>query len=222
MNKKYLVELIGTAVLVLAGCGAASISGMYVGVLGIAAAFGLSVLVMVYAIGPVSGCHINPAVTIGALIDKRINSKDALNYIIFQFAGAAIGAAILYFLVSNGFERMVYSLGQNAYGAASLGKFSAATAFVAETVFTAVFVFVVLAATAKNANAKFAGVAIGLALLLIHIVCIPITGTSVNPARSFGPALFMGVFAIEQLWLFIAAPAVGGVIGAYVWKAVKN
>ncbi|MCL2388904.1 MAG: MIP family channel protein [Elusimicrobia bacterium] len=222
MQKKYLAELLGTAFLVLIGCGAAAIAGAYVGVLGIAFAFGIAVVVMAYAIGPISGCHINPAITLGAYLDKRISKVEALNYVVYQFAGGILGAFVLYVLVSNGFTREVMSMGANAYGAHSLGNYGIFAAFTAEVIFTALFVFVVLAATAKNANTKFAGLAIGLALFIIHIVCIPITGTSVNPARSFGPALFTSIEAIWQSWLFIVAPFIGGAAGAFLWKFLRT
>ncbi|MDR1194904.1 MAG: aquaporin Z [Endomicrobium sp.] len=220
--KKYVAELLGTMFLVLMGCGSAVFAGEQVGFLGISFAFGLTVLAMAYAIGPVSGCHVNPAVTIGVFVNGGISKKDAGMYIIFQFIGAVIGAFILYLIASNFFTTAVASLGQNGYGAASPSKYSLCAGFAAEVVFTALFIMVILGATSPKANGKFAGIAIGLTLVLIHIVCIPITGTSVNPARSFGPALFAGATALKQLWLFIAAPAIGGVLGAYLWKAIDN
>lgn len=220
--KKYAAEMLGTMFLVLMGCGSAVFAGSAVGTLGIAFAFGLTVLVMAYAIGPVSGCHINPAVTIGVFVNGGISKKDAGMYILFQFIGAFIGAFILYLMASNFFSVSVASMGQNGYGAASSGGYSMGVGFVAEVIFTALFIMVILGATSPNANGKFAGIAIGLALVLIHIVCIPITGTSVNPARSFGPALFAGALAMKQLWLFIVAPVIGGILGAYLWKMIDN
>lgn len=217
--KKYVAEMIGTMVLVLMGCGAAVFAGagqpfISVGTLGVAFAFGLAVLTMVYTIGKVSGCHINPAITLGLLLSKKISGKDAGLYMIFQVIGAILGSAILYVLAKDSGSTTTLT-GANGFAEGSL-----LTAFVAETVFTFIFVLVVLGVTSKGANNQFAGVAIGLALVLIHIVCIPITGTSVNPARSIGPAIFQGGEALSQLWLFIVAPFLGAAISAFVWKAI--
>jgi aquaporin Z len=220
--KKYVAELLGTMFLVLMGCGSAVFAGGQVGFLGISFAFGLSVLAMAYAIGPVSGCHVNPAVTVGVFINGGIEKKDAVMYIIFQFIGAVIGAFIIYIMTSGFFTVAVTAMGQNGYGTASPMGYSAGVGFIAEVVFTALFIMVILGATSPKANGKFAGIAIGLTLVLIHIVSIPITGTSVNPARSFGPALFAGTAALKQLWLFIAAPVIGAVAGAYLWKIVGS
>jgi aquaporin Z len=219
-TNKYLAELIGTFVLVFMGCGSAVIAGEKVGFLGIAFAFGLSVLVMVYAIGPISGCHINPAITIAMLVNGKINGKDAGIYIICQCIGAIIAAALLlavmtglptYTIATNG-------LGQNGYGVASPGGFSMLSGLIAEVILTFIFLIVIFGATSKAAPAGFAGMAIGLSLALIHIVGIPVTGVSVNPARSIGPALLVGGTALSQLWLFIIAPIVGAVLAAFVWK----
>jgi aquaporin Z len=219
-TNKYLAELIGTFVLVFMGCGSAVIAGKEVGFLGIAFAFGLSVLVMVYAIGPISGCHINPAITIAMLVNGKISSKDAGVYIICQCIGAIIAAALLlavmtglptYTIAANG-------LGQNGYGVASPAGFSMLSGLIAEVILTFIFLIVIFGATSKAAPAGFAGIAIGLSLTLIHIVGIPITGVSVNPARSIGPALLVGGTALAQLWLFILAPIVGAVLAAFVWK----
>jgi aquaporin Z len=219
-TNKYLAELIGTFVLVFMGCGSAVIAGKEVGFLGIAFAFGLSVLVMVYAIGPISGCHINPAITIAMLVNGKISSKDAGIYIICQCIGAIIAAALLlavmtglptYSIATNG-------LGQNGYGVASPAGFSMISGLIAEVILTFIFLLVIFGATSKAAPAGFAGIAIGLSLTLIHIVGIPITGVSVNPARSIGPALLVGGTALAQLWLFIIAPIVGAVLAAFVWK----
>jgi aquaporin Z len=217
---KYVAELFGTMVLVLIGCGSAVIAGGYIGFLGISFAFGVAVLVMVYTIGPISGCHINPAITISMLVIGKINAKDAAFYVIFQIIGAIIGAGILYLIAMglDGYSLAVNGLGQNGYGLHSPGKYSMVSGLIAEVVFTALFLFVILGSTHKNAPSGFAGIAIGLALFLIHIVVIPITGTSVNPARSIGPALFVGGDALAQLWVFIVAPIVGGIIGALKWK----
>ena len=210
--KKYLAEAFGTMVLVLMGCGSAVIAGGAVGTLGIAIAFGLSVVAMAYAIGKISGCHINPAITLGLFISGKISSKDAGMYMLFQIIGAIVGSAILY-LISSGMG--LEGTGANAYT-------KLLPAFVAELVFTCIFVFVVLGVTSKGAENSFAGLAIGLTLVLVHIVCIPITGTSVNPARSIGPALFAGGQALSQLWLFIVAPFLGAILAAYLWKAVDT
>lgn len=217
--KKYLAEMIGTMVLVLMGCGSAVFAGVAqpfsaVGTLGVAFAFGLSVLAMVYTIGKISGCHINPAITLGMLLSKKISGKDAGMYMIFQVIGAIIGSSILYILAKDSGSTTTLT-GANGYH-------DLVPAFVAETVFTFIFLLVVLGSTSKGANTKFAGIAIGLALVLIHIVCIPITGTSVNPARSIGPALFQGGEALSQLWLFIVAPFLGAAIAALVWKGIDT
>lgn len=216
--KRYIAELIGTMVLVLMGCGSAVIAGAYIGYLGIAFAFGLAVLAMVYAIGSVSGCHINPAITISMLIAKKIGAKDAALYIVMQFVGAIIGAGILYGIMLG---NPSYSLAADGLGANMYGTYSLASAFIAELVFTFIFVLVVHGSTHERVPKGFAGLAIGLTLVLVHIVCIPITGTSVNPARSLGPALFVGGTALSQLWLFIVAPIIGGILAALVWKIFK-
>ena len=217
--KKYLAEMIGTMVLVLMGCGSAVFAGAVqpfasVGTLGVAFAFGLAVLTMVYTIGKISGCHINPAITLGMLLSKKISGKDAGMYMVFQVIGAIIGSSILYILAKDS-GSVTTLTGANGYT-------NVLPAFVAETVFTFIFLLVVLGSTSKGANTKFAGIAIGLALVLIHIVCIPITGTSVNPARSIGPALFQGGEALSQLWLFIVAPFLGAAIAAVVWKGINT
>ena len=217
---KYVAELIGTMVLVLIGCGSAVIAGGNIGFLGISFAFGVAVLVMVYTIGPISGCHINPAITISMFVIGKINLKDTAFYVLFQIIGAIIGAGILYLIAIgvDGYSVAANGLGQNGYGIHSPGKYSMVSGIIAEVAFTALFLFVILGSTHKNAPVGFAGIAIGLTLFLIHIVVIPITGTSVNPARSIGPALFVGGDAIGQLWVFIVAPIVGGIIGALKWK----
>jgi len=221
--KKYLSELIGTMVLVLMGCGSAVFAGTTqpfspIGTLGVAIAFGLSVLVMVYTIGKISGCHINPAITVSMYISKKISSKEAAAYIFFQVVGAIIGSSILYILAKDSNSTTTLT-GANSYTAIL-------PAFIAETVFTFIFLLVVLGTTSKGADNKFAGIAIGLSLTLIHLVCIPITGTSVNPARSIGPALFELIqgnnVAIKQLWLFIVAPLLGAIIASGVWKTIDN
>jgi aquaporin Z len=218
--KKYAAELIGTAVLVFMGCGSAVIAGEKVGFLGIALAFGLSVLVMVYAIGPISGCHINPAITLAMLTAGKIKVKDAIAYIMSQCLGGILGAAALLKIAERrlGYSLATNGLGQNGYGVHSPMGYSFVGCLAAEIILTALFLFVIFGATSKNAPQGFAGLAIGLSLTLIHIVGIPITGTSVNPARSLGPALMVGGDALSQVWLFLLAPVVGGILAAAIWK----
>ncbi len=219
--KKYLAEMIGTMVLVLMGCGSAVFSGDIamqvgsgVGTLGVAFAFGLSVIAMAYTIGNISGCHINPAITLGVFLSGRMNGKDAGMYMLFQVIGALIGSAILFALVSTGTHGGPTATGSNSFADGQMLQ-----AFIAEAVFTFIFVLVVLGSTDSQKGAgALAGLAIGLTLFLIHIVCIPITGTSVNPARSIAPAIFQGGEALSQLWLFIIAPFVGAALSAAVWK----
>lgn len=217
--KKYFAELLGTMVLVLMGCGSAVFAGTAqpfaaVGTLGVAFAFGLSVIAMAYTIGKISGCHINPAITLGMLVANKISSKDAAGYIVAQIIGAIIGSAILFLLAQNS--------GSTTTLTGANGFIDLTQAFVAEAVFTFIFLLVVFGSTSKGAPNNFAGLAIGLTLVLIHIVCIPITGTSVNPARSIGPALFEGGAALSQLWLFIVAPSVGAVLAALAWKVIDT
>ena len=218
MRTKFLVEMLGTMVLVLMGSGAAVMKGGAISVaavLTIAFAFGLSVVAMAYTIGTISGCHINPAVTVGVWLSGRMPASEAGVYILAQVIGGVLGSAIL--CVVTGM------MGLEGTGANSFGESHLAGALVAEAVFTFVFVLVVLGCTdSRNNNLGLAGLAIGLALVLVHIVCIPLTGTSVNPARSIGPAIFAGGTALEQLWVFIVAPLAGAVIAATVWKAVRG
>jgi aquaporin Z len=217
--QKYIAELLGTMALVFFGCGSAVIAGSHIGFLGISAAFGVVVLVMVYAIGPISGCHINPAITIAMLVAKKIKSKDAIIYIVMQCIGSVIGALVLFLIASGlpGYSLATDGLGQNGYDAASPDGFSLVAGLLAEIVLTFFFLLVIFGATSEKAPNGFAGIAIGLTLFIVHLVGIPITGTSVNPARSLGPALFVGGVALEQLWLFILAPIVGAVLAAVVW-----
>lgn len=224
--KKNLAELIGTFSLVLFGCGTAVISGNSVvgpsgaGLLGISIAFGFAVVAMAYAIGGISGCHINPAVTVGVFVAGRMTAKDAAGYIISQLIGAVLAAGVLYLLVSgqSGWVMPEWGLGANGWGEGYLGNFNGTSAFIAEAVFTCLFLFVILAVTSKYGNSTMAGLAIGVTLMLIHLVVIPVTGTSVNPARSFGPALFAGGKALSQLWLFFVAPVLGAILAALIWK----
>ena len=220
--KKYVAELIGTFALVLIGCGSAVIAGEYIGFLGISLAFGLTVLVMVYAIGSISGCHINPAITVAMLVAGKMKSKDAMAYIIVQCIGAIIAAGVLFVIASGqaDYSLAVNGLGQNGYGTLSPGGYSLAACFIAEIVLTGLFLFVIFGSTSKDAPKGFAGVSIGFSLVLIHLIGIPITGTSVNPARSLGPAIFVGGETLSQLWLFWVAPVIGGIIAAIVWKYI--
>lgn len=212
--KKYFAEMVGTMVLVLMGCGTAvslSCGVDTASVVGTALAFGLSVVAMAYAIGGISGCHINPAITFGVWLSKRMSGKDALMYVIFQIIGAFIGAGILYALAPES------GLGANSIQAG----ISTCAAVTAEVVFTFVFVLVVLGTTDEKKGAgNLAGLAIGLSLVLVHLVCIHYTGTSVNPARSIGPAVLAGGQALTDLWIFIVAPLVGAALAAGVWKAL--
>lgn len=220
--KKYSAELIGTMALVLIGCGSAVIAGKFIGFAGISFAFGLTVLAMVYAIGSISGCHINPAITIAMLVAGKIKGKDAIFYIIAQCIGGIIGAGILWAIASGitGFSLASTGLGQNGFGAHSPAGYSLAACFIAEVVLTVLFLFVIFGSTHDKAPKGFAGISIGFTLVLIHLIGIPITGTSVNPARSLGPAVFVGGEALAQLWLFIVAPIIGGIISALIWKYI--
>ena len=214
--KKYLAEMVGTAVLVLLGCGTAVSLNCGVdtaSVVGTALAFGLAVVAMAYTIGGVSGCHINPAITFGCWLSKRISGKDAAMYVIFQCIGAFIGSAILYALVQTSPE-----LAQGTTTGANACSGSVTNGLIAEIVLTALFVLVVLGTTDEKKGAgNFAGLAIGLSLVLIHLVGINYTGTSVNPARSLAPAIFQGGVALEQVWVFWVGPLVGGAIAACIW-----
>lgn len=224
-TKKYFAEALGTFALVLFGCGAATIASVTqsgpagIGILGIALAFGFAVLVMVYTIGPVSGCHINPAISIAMLAAGKLSVKDTVGYVVFQCMGAIAAAGLLYLLAtgSPGFAMPEWGLGSNGWGPGYLGEYDMTSALVAEFVFTFLFLMVIFGTTSeRNTSPMMAGLAIGISLTLIHMVVIPITGTSVNPARSLGPALFAGGMALQQLWLFIVAPIAGGLFAALV------
>lgn len=218
--QKYLAELLGTFVLVFIGTGAAVIAGKSLGVLGIAFAFGIAVLVMVYAIGPVSGCHINPAITVAMLVNGKIPSKDALVYIVVQCIGAVIASCLLLAIMSGNpaYSLAADGLGQSGYGVASPGGYSLVSCFITEMVLTFIFLMVIFGATSKAAPAGFAGIAIGLSLFIIHLFGIMVSGSSVNPARSLGPALLVGGLALGQVWLYIIAPILGAILAAVVWK----
>jgi aquaporin Z len=221
--KKYVAELIGTFVLVFIGCGTAVMSLGYVGSYGVAFAFGLSLLALIYTIGSISGCHVNPAVSISMFAAGKMKAKDTVLYILFQCIGATLGAAVLYLVAAGNPSYSIVTrwLGQNGYENASPGGYSMMSALVAEIVLTFIFVLVIHGSTSEKAPQGFAGVSIGLALAFIHLVGIPITGTSVNPARSLGPALIAGGTALNQLWLFWVAPIIGGLLAAAVWRLFK-
>ncbi|MBQ0046001.1 MAG: MIP family channel protein [Prevotellaceae bacterium] len=218
--KKYLAEMVGTMVLTLLGCGTAvslNCGSDTASVVGTAMAFGLAVVAMAYTIGGISGCHINPAITLGCLLTKRISGKDAGFYMVFQTIGAIIGSAILFALTST--DQLL--AGGTTTGANACGDHGVVVGLIAEIVLTCIFVLVVLGTTdAKKGAGNFAGLAIGLSLILIHFVGIHYTGTSVNPARSIGPAIFEGGQALEQIWVFIVGPFVGAIIAAGIWKII--
>ena len=221
--KRYISELIGTMVLVLFGCGSAAIAGSVLGTVGIALAFGLSIVAMAYVIGDISGCHINPAVSIGMWIDGRMETQDMLMYIVFQCIGAIIGIALLAAIINSAPSLGGYAatgLGQNGFGSASSVGIDVVGAILVEIILTFVFVFTVLGVTKKAENGAVAGIVIGLTLAFVHIMGIPLTGTSVNPARSLAPALFLGGQALEQVWVFILAPIVGAVIAGLLYKGL--
>ena len=223
--KRYISELIGTLVLVLFGCGSAAIAGSTLGTVGIALAFGLSIVAMAYVIGDISGCHINPAVSIGMWIDGRLETKDLIIYITFQCIGAIIAIAILVAIINSAPSLGGYAttgLGQNGFGSASSVGIDVVGAIIVEIILTFVFVFTVLGVTKKAENSAVAGIVIGLTLAFVHIMGIPLTGTSVNPARSLAPALFLGGQALNQVWVFILAPIVGAIIAAFLYKGLTS
>ncbi|AYN20433.1 aquaporin Z [Alcaligenes aquatilis] len=221
--KRCTAETLGTFWLVFGGCGSAIFAAAYpelgIGFAGVALAFGLTLLTMCYAIGNISGCHINPAVTLGLVAGGRFPARDAIPYILAQVIGGLLAGGVLYLIASGktGFDP-VAGFASNGFGEHSPGNYSRNAALIAEIVLTAFFLFIIMGATHKRGHAGLAGVAIGLALTLIHLISIPITNTSVNPARSTGVAFFQGTWAMEQLWLFWVAPLIGGVIGALVYR----
>ncbi|WP_219906058.1 aquaporin Z [Photobacterium leiognathi] len=227
--KKLVAEFIGTFWLVLGGCGSAVLAAAYpdlgIGFLGVALAFGLTVVTMAYAIGHISGCHLNPAVTVGLWAGNRFPTGEVVPYFISQVLGGIAGAAVLYVIASGhaGFD-LAGGFASNGYGEHSPGHYSLLSSFVTEVVMTFMFLFVILGATHKLASPQMAGLAIGLALTLIHLISIPVTNTSVNPARSTGPALFVGDWATSQLWMFWVAPLIGAVLAGWVyrWLAPNN
>lgn len=221
MSKKFMAELIGTAILVLFGCGSAVIAGAAIGYTGIALAFGLAIVAAAYGIGAISGAHLNPAVSFGMVAAGRMSVAEAVQYAIAQIVGAIIGAGLLYMIASGkaGYALATNGLGQNGYGPGYLGEYSLGAALIFEAVMTFLFVTVILGATGKGSASGFAGLAIGLTLAAIHLVGIDVTGVSVNPARSIGPAIFAGGTALAQLWVFIVAPMVGGVLAGLIYNA---
>ncbi|MFW9714567.1 aquaporin Z [Vibrio parahaemolyticus] len=223
MNK-YLAEAFGTFWLVLGGCGSAVLAAGFpdvgIGLLGVALAFGLTVLTMAFAIGHISGCHLNPAVTVGLWAGGRFDTKDVAPYIIAQVIGGLIAGGILYVIATGqaGFDVVGSGFAANGYGEHSPGQYSMLAALVSEIVMTMMFLIVIMGATDKRAPQGFAPIAIGLCLTLIHLISIPVTNTSVNPARSTAVAMYVGDWAVSQLWLFWVAPIVGGVLGAVIYK----
>ncbi len=232
MTRKLGAELLGTALLVFFAVGVATLmfgfglgksgSDIAAGVVGTAFAFGLTLLALAYVLGPISGCHVNPAVTLGALLAGRVTLAEAIGYWIAQFAGGIIGALCLYGIFSGSpmYSRKITGLGTDGWGSASMIHINALGAFFTEVILTALFVFVVLGVTSRTANAATAGVVIGLSLTVVHLIGIAITGTSVNPARSLGPALIVGGLALHQVWLFIVAPLVGAIVAAGAHLAI--
>jgi aquaporin Z len=221
MSKKLIAEVIGTFILVFFGCGAAVLAGNDIGLTGISLAFGLAIVAAAYGIGAISGAHLNPAVSLGAVAAGRMGVGDFVGYVLAQIAGAVLGALVL-MLVATGkadYSVATNGLGQNGYGPGYLGEYSLTAALIFEFVMTFLFVTVILGATHASAPAGFAGLAIGLTLAAIHLVGINVTGVSVNPARSIGPAIFVGGKAITQLWVFVVAPLAGGLVAGLVHAA---
>jgi len=223
MTKKLAAEFIGTFTLVLFGCGSAVLAGEHVGQLGIALAFGLSIVAMAYAIGPISGCHINPAVSLSMFVAKRMSVNELTGYVIAQCLGAIVGAAMLYLIASGaaGFD-VAQGFASNGYGEHSPGGYGLWAAMLTEIVMTMIFLFVIIGSTSRLAPQSFAPIAIGLCLTLIHLISIPVTNTSVNPARSTGVAIYAGGWALAQLWLFWVAPIIGGALGALLYRFVRS
>ncbi len=221
MSKKLIAEVLGTLILVLFGCGSAVIGGAAIGFTGISLAFGLAIVAAAYGLGAISGAHLNPAVSLGMVAAGRMTVGEFVGYACAQVGGAIIGAGILYLIASGKADFVMgeWALGSNGYGVGYLGEYSLTAALVFEAVMTFIFVTVILGSTGEGSAAGFAGLAIGLTLAAIHLVGINVTGVSVNPARSIGPALFAGGAALAQLWVFIVAPLVGGAVAGVVYKA---
>lgn len=227
LTNRLAAEFVGTFWLVLGGCGSAVLAAAFpnvgIGLLGVSLAFGLTVLTMAFGIGHISGCHLNPAVTIGLVVGGRFKSSEAIPYIIAQVIGAVVAAALLYLIASGkaGFD-LAGGLASNGYAEHSPGGYSLLSGFVTEVVMTFMFLMIILGATDERAPAGFAPIAIGLALTLIHLISIPVTNTSVNPARSTGPALIVGSWALDQLWLFWVAPLIGAALGGVGYRAIAG
>jgi aquaporin Z len=225
LSKRSLAEFVGTFWLVFGGCGsalfAAGFPALGIGFTGVALAFGLTVLTMAFALGHISGGHFNPAISFGLIVGKRFSLSDLLPYVIAQVAGGIAAAGVLYIIASGKANFDVHAgFASNGYGAHSPGGYSALSAFVAEVVLTAFFLIVIMGSTDSRAPKGFAPIAIGLCLTLIHLICIPVTNTSVNPARSTGPAIFAGGWALQQLWMFWVAPLIGGALGGGIYRAL--
>jgi aquaporin Z len=226
--KQYAAEFVGTFWLVLGGCGSAVLAASFpevgIGLLGVSLAFGLTVLTMAFAIGHISGCHLNPAVSVGLWVGGRFEGSQLLPYIAAQVLGGIVAGAILYVIASGqaGFDVAASGFAANGYNEHSPGGYTLTAALVTEIVMTAMFLIVIMGATSRRAPAGFAPIAIGLALTLIHLISIPVTNTSVNPARSTGVALFVGDWAVQQLWLFWIAPIIGGALGAGIYRLLGN
>ncbi len=227
IGRKATAEFFGTFWLVLGGCGTAVLAGSHVGFLGVAFAFGLTVLTMAYAIGHISGCHLNPAVSVGLVVGGRLPARELPAYVVAQLLGAIAAAGVLYVILQGGTttnwaDVKAAGFASNGYGEHSPDGFNMTAALITEVVMTFFFLLVILGATDARAPAGFAGVAIGLALVLIHLISIPVTNTSVNPARSTGPALFVGGWAVSQLWLFWVAPLLGAALAGGVYKSLAK
>jgi aquaporin Z len=226
--KAYLAEAVGTFWLVLGGCGSAVLAAAFpevgIGLLGVSLAFGLTVLTMAYAIGHISGCHLNPAVTIGLWAGKRFDASQIIPYIVAQVVGGILGGGVLYLIATGqaGFDVAESGFATNGYAERSPGGYDLSAGFIAEVVMTGMFIFIILGATDGRAPQGFAPIAIGLALTLIHLISIPITNTSVNPARSTGVAIFVGDGALTQLWMFWVAPIVGAILGAAIYRGIAS
>jgi aquaporin Z len=226
--KAYLAEAVGTFWLVLGGCGSAVLAAAFpevgIGLLGVSLAFGLTVLTMAYAIGHISGCHLNPAVTIGLWAGKRFDASQIIPYIVAQVVGGILGGGVLYLIATGqaGFDVAESGFATNGYAERSPGGYDLSAGFIAEVVMTMMFIVIILGATDKRAPQGFAPIAIGLGLTLIHLISIPITNTSVNPARSTGVAIFVGDGALTQLWMFWVAPIIGAILGAAIYRGISN
>lgn len=221
--KKFICEFIGTAVLVLFGCGSAAIAGSTLGTLGIALAFGLSIVAMAYVIGNVTGCHINPAVSLAMLINKKMTAKEFVLYVVAQVLGALAGAGLLYAIITCcGMDVATVGLGANGFGEASAVGLNMVGAILVEVILTFVFIYTILGVTSDDKKSAVAGIVIGLTLTFVHIMGIPLTGTSVNPARSLAPALLLGGKALEQVWVFLVAPFIGSALAAVAFKGLNK